>query len=144
MIDSLYIDFLASKQKAIGAVGHQVAPADVHPKLFPFQRDVVVWAVAKGRAAVWLDTGLGKTMVQLEWARLMDQQTLIVAPLSVARQTVREGTKIGLDVRYVRNQAECGRTHKLWITNYEMLDAFDLDWFGAVVLDECCSAWHSG
>ena len=69
--------------------------------------------------------GLGKTFIQLEWARLMGRNTLIVAPLSVARQTVREASKIGIDVRYVRNQGQVTPEHNIWITNYEMLSHFD-------------------
>lgn len=104
--------------------------------LFPFQKDVVRWATLKGRCAAFLDTGLGKTFVQIEWARLTGENTLIVAPLSVARQTVREGKKIGREVRYVRGQSEVISGHSLWITNYEMVDNFDPSMFGAVVLDE--------
>lgn len=131
-----YAEFLQSKRAATFALGRRVADSEIHPMLFPFQRDVTRWAVNKGRAAVFLDTGLGKTFVQLEWARLIGAKTLIIAPLSVARQTTREGKKIGLDVRYVRDQSEVTPEHKIWITNYEMLDAFDFDAFGAVVLDE--------
>ncbi len=131
-----YQTFLDTKQCKTARFGVQVTPTDVHPLLFPFQRDVAVWAVAKGRCAVFLDTGLGKTFVQLEWARLIGQTTLIVAPLSVARQTVREATKIGLEVRYVRSQSEVTDAGKLWITNYEMIERFDLATFGAIVLDE--------
>ena len=79
-----------------------MTPNDIHPALFPFQRDLVAWAVRKGRAALFADTGLGKTRMQVEWARLVGVPTMIVAPLSVARQTVREAQKIGVDVRYVR------------------------------------------
>jgi DNA modification methylase len=111
-------------------------PEAVHPKLFDWQQQIVLWALRKGRAAVFLDTGLGKTFIQLEWARLLGFQTLIIAPLSVARQTVREALKIGLDVRYVRSQSEITEDHKLWITNYEIIEDFDLDTFGSVVLDE--------
>jgi DNA modification methylase len=103
--------------------------------LFGWQRDVVVWAARKGRCAVFLDTGMGKTFIQLEWARAMDVKTLIIAPLSVARQTVREAKKIGADVLYVRSQAEVGEG-RTSITNYEMADQFDMAQFGAVVLDE--------
>ncbi len=131
-----YRAFLAAKRLAAPTAARNQQTHDVHPRLFPFQADVVRWAVAKRRCAVLLDTGLGKTGVQLEWARLIGERTLILAPLSVARQTVREGQKLGLDVRYVRSQAEVAADHKLYITNYEMLDAFDLDQFGAVVLDE--------
>lgn len=131
-----YLEFLESKRVKSKSMGIEINPESVHPLLFPFQRDVVVWAAKKGRAAVFLDTGLGKTLIQLEWARLMDERTLIIAPLSVARQTVREGRKIDLDVRYVRGQDEIDDSHKLHITNYEMASKFDFSQFGAVVLDE--------
>jgi len=91
--------------------------------LFDFQRDVTFWAIKKGRAAVFLDTGLGKTFIQLEWARLLNEKTLIIAPLSVAKQTVREALKISIDVNYVRNQGQVNSL--LSITNYEMIDNFD-------------------
>lgn len=81
-----------------------------------------------------LDTGLGKTYAQLEWARLIGEKTLIIAPLSVARQTVRMAENIGIHVQYVRNQADVKET--ICITNYEMIENFDADMFDAVVLDE--------
>jgi DNA modification methylase len=126
-----YATFLESKRLKVHAVG-PVAVGDPHPMLFPFQADLVRWAVRKGRAALFADTGLGKTFMQLEWARLIGQTTLIVAPLSVARQTIREAEKIGLDVTYSRD----GTVHPLTITNYEMVHHFDPADFGAVVLDE--------
>jgi DNA modification methylase len=131
-----YEAFLERKATVIPSLGREIEDADVHPMLFPFQRDIVRWAVRKGRAAVFVDTGLGKTFIQLEWARLIGENTLFVAPLSVARQTAREAVKLGLDVRYVRGQSQVTDGHKLWITNYEMLDNFDLAQFGAIVLDE--------
>jgi DNA modification methylase len=88
-----------------------------------------------GRSAIFLDTGLGKTFIQLEWARLMGERTLIIAPLSVARQTVREAKKIEIKVKYVRHQSEVD-DGQIFITNYEMIDEFDPAEFGAVVLDE--------
>jgi len=102
--------------------------------LFDFQRDVTFWAIKKGKAAVFLDTGLGKTFIQLEWARLLNEKTLIIAPLSVAKQTVREALKISIDVNYVRSQDQVNSL--ISITNYEMIDNFDFSKFGAVVLDE--------
>lgn len=131
-----YDQFLAAKHVTHAATGLAAAAAAIHPKLFPFQRDAVRWAVAKGRCALFLDTGLGKTFCQLEWARLLGQRTLILSPLSVARQTVREGHKIDLDVRYARSQRDVTDDHMIWITNYEMLDSFDLSQYGAIVLDE--------
>jgi len=131
-----YQEFLKSKILMVPPKGKEVDPNDIHPLLFPFQRDVTTWSIRKGRAAVFLDTGLGKTFVQLEWARLIGENTLIIAPLSVSRQTVREAQKIDLDVRYVRGMDEMDPNHKLWITNYEMAEHFDMSQFGAVVLDE--------
>lgn len=131
-----YDEFRASKRIRAQNFGREVSPDEVHPFLFPFQRDVVTWAVRKGRAAVFLETGTGKTYVMLEWARLLGQKTLIVAPLSVARQTVRLAKNVDLDVRYVRHQIEIDDDHQLYITNYEMVHEFDPQTFGAVVLDE--------
>jgi DNA modification methylase len=129
-----YKDFLQSKIIKQPFWGKEIDPTNIHPMLFDFQRDVTTWAIRKGRAAVFLDTGLGKTFIQLEWARLLGEKTLIIAPLSVARQTVREALKLGLVVDYVRNQEQV--TGQMSITNYEMIDHFDFDQFGAVVLDE--------
>lgn len=131
-----YETFLQTKGAVTSSPGPTVQDGDINQKLFPFQRDLVRWAIRKGRAAVFADTGLGKTFIQLEWARLLGKRTLIIAPLSVARQTVREGQKIGVEVRYVRSQADVSDAHLLYITNYEMMEVFDFSQFGAVVLDE--------
>lgn len=129
-----YAAFLASKRHVIPDLGPIVEPADVHPLLFDFQRDLVRWAVRKGRAALFADTGLGKTFMQLEWARLIGaERTLIVAPLSVARQTIREARKIDADVVY-RRDGSLGPG--ITITNYEMVEHFDAASYDAVVLDE--------
>lgn len=134
-----YDKFISSKAIKNKSFGKDISLDEIHPRLFDFQKDVVRWAVKKGRAAVFLDTGLGKTNVQLEWARLLKQKTLIIAPLSVARQTVREAKKIDIEVVYIRSQFEADKvfkTNSIFITNYEMLDNFDADKFTAVVLDE--------
>jgi len=132
-----YQDFLAKKQIKSYSYGIDVQRQDVHPKLFGFQNDLVRWAARKGRAAIFADTGLGKTFMQLEWARLMGQKTMIIAPLSVARQTVREGSKIDVHPIYVRRQSDIEKSDAMiFITNYEMVDNFDFSQFGAVVLDE--------
>jgi hypothetical protein len=130
-----YAEFLTTKQRVVHDAGRVVDPDDIHPTLFPFQRAITAWALRKGRAAVFADCGLGKTFMQLEWARLAAARALVVAPLSVARQTVREGAKLDLDVRYVRDGAEVDGPG-VWITNYEMVDRFDPALFDAVVLDE--------
>lgn len=129
------MEFLSHKQRVAFELGHKVNDEQINSILFPFQRDIVKWAVSKGRAAVFLDTGLGKTFIQLEWARLIDKITLIIAPLSVARQTIREAKKINLDVKYVRNMNDIN-DYSIYITNYELIDNFDMNFFEAVVLDE--------
>lgn len=131
-----YQEFLQGKHMVLPDRGRDIDPAAVHPLLFQFQRDATAWAVRKGRCAIFLDTGLGKTLCQLEWARLLGERTLIIAPLSVARQTVREGKKVNLGVHYVRSQDAVDGSDKLWITNYDMAHQFDFSQFGAVVLDE--------
>lgn len=130
-----YASFLANKTKRVAPIGVGVDVSSVHPLLHDWQNAIVCWAAERGRAAIFADCGLGKTFMQIEWARLVAARTLIVAPLSVARQTAREATKIGVDVRYVRHGAEV-TGDGVWITNYEMVEHFDASTFGAVVLDE--------
>ena len=127
-----YSAFLKEKQVLVPTSGIDVKDADINAILFPFQRDLVRWALRKGRSAIFADTGLGKSFMQLEWARLTGERALIVAPLSVARQTVGEARKLGIDLRYARQQEGLPLT----ITNYEMIDHFDPSYYGAVVLDE--------
>jgi DNA modification methylase len=130
-----YADFLASKALTVRPSGIDVDDDQIHPSLFPFQRDMVRWSLRKGRAALFETTGLGKTRQQIEWARLTGERTLICAPLAVAQQTVREGAAIGVSIRYARSMADAA-PDGLTITNYEMIHAFDPSAFGAVVLDE--------
>lgn len=132
MID--YTSFLETKKHRVKACGREIDRELIHPMLFEWQKDIVTWAIRKGRCAVFLDTGLGKTFIQLEWAKLLNEKSLIIAPLSVARQTVREAKKLGMDIKYVRSQSEI--IGNISITNYEMVDAFDFTEFGSVVLDE--------
>jgi hypothetical protein len=103
--------------------------------LHRWQAECVAWAVRKGHAALWWDTGLGKTLAQVEWARLSGGTSLILAPLAVCQQTVREAAKIGVAASYVRSGHEV-TAPGVWVTNYEMLDHFDPGTFDAVVLDE--------
>ena len=131
-----YADFLARKQSRIEKPGYDVAADDVHSMLHPWQNELVRWAVRTGRAAIWADTGLGKTMMQLEWARLSTHRpALVVAPLAVCHQTVREAAKLNIESRYVKDSSEAGM-HRIVVTNYERLANFDPSIFGAVVLDE--------
>ncbi len=129
-----YNDFLATKHLVVDDSGMVVARNDINPTLFKYQRDLTVWALAKGTAAIFADTGLGKTFMQLEWARLLNKPVLIVAPLAVAHQTIDEAAKLGIDVQYCRHQHEV--TGPITITNYEMVHEFDPAQFAGVVLDE--------
>lgn len=132
---SSYLDFLGRKSLVANATGINVDPDTLNPSLFPFQRDLVHWSLRKGRAAIFADTGLGKTIMQLEWAHRAADRALILAPLAVAYQTVAEGDRWGIPVTYARKQSGAA-TQGITITNYEMLGHFDPDEFGAVVLDE--------
>lgn len=130
-----YADFLAAKARNLPEQGRSCKPDDVHPVLHEWQREIVAWAVRTGRAAVWADTGLGKTFMQIEWARLSGRRALIVAPLAVCQQTVREAAKLGVAARYVRSDKDA-QGDGLWVTNYEMVQHFDPTMLDAVVLDE--------
>lgn len=130
-----YSEFLASKLREAPEIGLAVTESDVHPLLHPWQAEIVTWAVKTGRAAIWADTGLGKTFMQLEWARLSGDTSLIVAPLAVCAQTVREAAKLGITARYVRS-GDAVTGPGIWVTNYEMVTRFSPELFDAVVLDE--------
>ncbi len=130
-----YTQFLASKKRRVEPDGRIIDDTDIHPMLHDWQREIVQWAVHRGRCAIFADCGLGKTFMQLEWARLSGETSLIVAPLSVARQTMREAEKLDITAHYVRAEADVTGPG-VWITNYEMLDKFNAADFDAVVLDE--------
>lgn len=138
-----YADFVASKMAHVVPTGLAVVPALHH--LFPFQADLVAWALRLGRAAIFADTGLGKTRMQLEWARCVHEATgcavLILAPLAVAAQTAREGAAIGVSVKVVREDHEV-QGPGIYITNYDRLHKFDPSAFGAIVLDESSIIKH--
>lgn len=127
-----YLDFVASKKIVLGKSGLNRVPS-LTPMLFDFQKHICEWALRKGRAALFCDCGLGKTPMQLEWAQHIPGRVLILAPLAVAQQTVREGKKFGIDVTYERAPKSRG---KIVITNYEMLEHFDESEFAGIVLDE--------
>jgi len=130
-----YSEFLERKQLLCPAAGVKVSSESLHPELFPFQRDLTRWALAKGRAALFTSTGTGKTLMQLVWSQHAADRVLILAPLAVAQQTVREGERWGIPVTYAHDYSEAD-DRGITITNYERLDRFDPSYFGAVVLDE--------
>ena len=133
-----YSEFLLRKQARVEKPGREVVASDVHPMLHDWQNELVRWAVRTGRAALWADTGMGKTVMQLEWARLSGDTPLVVAPLAVCEQTVREAAKLGITAQYVREWDDVNLTGavQIHVTNYERLHNFQPSAFDAVVLDE--------
>lgn len=130
-----YAEFLASKTRAAHAIGPSCDPGDINPALFPFQRAITAWAVRRGRAGMFTTTGTGKTRMQLEYARLSGHRSLVIAPLAVCQQTVREAAAIGIDATYVRSDDDATGPG-VWVTNYEMAGRFDARNLDVVVLDE--------
>lgn len=135
-LESQYATFLKSKRSKRSYQGKNISLNDIHSKLFDFQKYVTKWAVHKGTSALFLDTGLGKTFCQLEWCRLIGEPALIIAPLSVARQTLREAKKIDLEIKYIRHREEIDHNFQIHITNYEMIESVHDPYFKAIVLDE--------
>jgi len=131
-----YKQFLQQKQKRHIESGFSVEDADLNPALFDFQKFIVKRALAAGKYAIWADCGLGKTLMQLEWARHVNEFTglpvLILTPLAVSGQTIKEGVKFGIDVK----RYDCLNVKGICVTNYEQLDNINPDDFGGVVLDE--------
>lgn len=144
-----YTDFLAKKKFIQETSGFDVPLSELNEKLFDFQKVIVKWALKRGKAAVFADTGLGKTFMQIEWAWNVFQRTgnrvLILTPLSVAEQTVAEADKLGYSIRYVREFKKDGSTG-IYVTNYEMLhefeDAIREGYFDGIVLDESSCIKH--
>jgi superfamily II DNA or RNA helicase len=133
-----YEAFIEGKRATMPPTGFTINRATLHESLFDFQKDIVRWALRRGRAAVFAGTGLGKTRMQIEWARNVRRKTggnvLLLAPLAVASQTVREGEALGYKINLCRSQEDV--KPGLNITNYEMLKHFDAGTFEGVVLDE--------
>lgn len=133
-----YAEFLQSKQCKVVSSGFEKPRENMNQHMFDWQKDIVYWALKKGRAALFEDCGLGKTLQQLEWAQSVcdytERPVLIVAPLAVAEQTKHEGEKFGYQVSVCRTQNDV--LDGINITNYEMLSHFDASKFTGVVLDE--------
>lgn len=132
-----YDQFVQQKRRAEVATGHQ--PGDLNEHLFDFQHAIVSWAVRRGRAAIFADTGLGKTLMQLSWADEVASHTggmvLVLAPLAVSEQTIEQGAHFGIEVRRVPHGGSPDAPG-VWITNYERMDAIDFTTLHGLVLDE--------
>lgn len=130
-----YNDFIQSKTQFGQNSGF--APVFMPDFLFPFQKALVTWAIEKGRAAIFADCGLGKTPMQLVWAQNVVEKTckpvLVLTPLSVGAQTVREAEKFGIEAKQSRDGSIAA---PITITNYQQLHKFDWQKFGGVVCDE--------
>ena len=133
-----YEEFIKSKTIEFKNYGFDISKESLNPMLFDFQKDIVRWALKKGRAAIFADCGLGKTPMQLEWANQIYKREggkiLILAPLAVATQTQREGEKFHIPVNICESQADV--KEGINITNYEKLEKFVANEFIGVVLDE--------
>ena len=130
-----YAEFLERKSQLDSGDGF--APLWMPDFLFDFQRHLVEWSLRKGRAAIFADCGLGKTPMQLVWAENVARKTggrvLILTPLAVSSQTLREAAKFGIDVKRSQDGTHTGN---LVITNYERLHYFDPKDFTGCVCDE--------
>ncbi len=130
-----YQEFLESKHKSHIYSGFEVDESKLNSAMFLFQKFIVSRALKAGKYAIFADCGLGKTLMQLEWANQVNKKinkpVLILAPLAVAGQTIKEGLKFHIDVcRYDGSQSP------IQITNYDQLDNIDTSIFGGIVLDE--------
>jgi hypothetical protein len=130
-----YEKFLSTKQYIAPSVGVSMNESLLPKETKDFQRPIIKWSLKKGRAGIFADTGLGKSLMQLCWSQQAAKRTLILAPLAVAAQTVVEGIKWGIDITYVRSEKDAAK-EGISITNYDMFDKFDMANFDAVVLDE--------
>ena len=131
-----YRQFIA--RRAVTTEREGFAPKPINDMAKAHQRAALDFALNRGKSAAFLDTGLGKSFIELEYARQCAEETgkpsLILTPLAVAGQMVREGQKFGIDARQIREQSEVGAG--VMVANYERLPKLDPDSFGAVVLDE--------
>ena len=134
-----YQDFLKNKLVNIKESEFEIPVSAVHPFLFDWQSEIVRWSLKLGKSAMFEECGTGKTVQQCEWAKHVQCHTagyvLIVAPLAVAHQTIREAALIDQEVAYIRHQEEAHHPG-VYITNYDMLKEFDGSLWDGVVLDE--------
>ena len=138
-----YRSFVSAKLGVVASAGLTGDIALPEP-MFPHQAALTRWALRKGRAAIFADTGLGKSRMQIAWAdavhRAINRPILILAPLAVAQQTAQEGQDIGIGIKQCADQADV--IEGINITNYDRLHRFDASAFGGVVLDESSIIKH--
>lgn len=137
-----YSEFLKSKIKMAQFKGYAVEASDVHPILYPHQKDIVRWAVQGGNRAIFAKFGLGKSVMQCEWLRQIISSAggdgLVICPLGVRQELIRDAAMVGVELRFIRTMEEIDPSHHFYITNYESARDGKLDpaHFTAVSLDE--------
>ncbi len=135
MTDSAYQQFISAKSQSYLDSGFE--PTFMPDFLFGFQKELVRWSVRKGRAAIYAECGLGKTPMQLAWAQNVVEKTnrpvLVLTPLAVGNQTVREGAKFGIEAKQTRDGTAAA---KITVTNYQQLHKFNRHDFSGLVCDE--------
>ena len=123
-----YLEFLETKQKTHINSGFNIDESELNNSMFDFQKFIVKRALKSGKYAIFADCGLGKTLMQLEWANQVSKKTngkvLILAPLAVVGQTIQEGAKFGINMSSID------------VNNYEQLDNIDCSIYSGIVLDE--------
>lgn len=137
-----YAEFLKAKIKMASFKGYTVEPGNLHPILYPHQRDICQWAVQGGNRAIFAKFGLGKSVMQCEWLRQIigaaGGDGLIICPLGVRQELIRDAAMVGVELRFIRTMAEIAPDHHFYITNYESARDGKLNpsHFTAVSLDE--------
>ena len=141
-----YKEFLKQKQKSVIVSGFEVDENKLNSALFPFQKFIVKRALYAGKYAIFADCGLGKTLMQLEWAKMVSEHTqqpvLILAPLVVVSQTIQEGAKFGYNVSEIITYEYTSKAFRvigergIYISNYEQLENIDVSKFSGIALDE--------
>jgi hypothetical protein len=129
-----YNEFLKQKEIKHKPSGFDIDVKTINDSLFDWQKEIVKMSVKSGKSAIFADCGLGKTLMQLEWSKLIGGKNLILSPLAVSEQTKTEGVKFGYDVNICESKADV--TTGINITNYEKLHKFDCSVFDSIVLDE--------
>ena len=132
-----YEQFLKTKKKSHIISGF--SSNELNENLFDFQRFIVKKALKCGKYAVFADCGLGKTIIQLEWAnqvvKYTNKSVIILCPLAVSAQTIQEGHKFGIKIDKMNLDSDFSAP-SIFITNYEQINNFDFSNFSGVVLDE--------
>ena len=132
-MDAGYAEFISNKSRRFG--GQPIPYASPNRKLYPFQAEITERALAKGSYCIFADCGLGKTLMELDWASNVPGRVLLLAPIAVSYQIEAEATRFGFDAKVRGGQDDVG-PEKVVLTNYEKLHRFDASAFDGVVLDE--------